>query len=92
VRTSLPSVGRAHHTKVGYNFLRARRTGFSHRVGVFSVYLALALCSAPPRCPKPSFALTSAVLMLCLPPQTAEDKLQAPDLAGVPGPIGAGLC
>src|SRR5215218_9215168 len=35
-------------------FPSARRIGFSHRVGVSSVYLAPALRSAPPRCPKPS--------------------------------------
>jgi hypothetical protein len=40
---------------------------------------------------KPSPALTPAVLMLCTLPQTTEGKLQAPDLAGGPGPIGAGL-
>jgi hypothetical protein len=45
--TMYPPVGRA-HSREHCNSLRARRTGFSHRVGVFSL-----LFSGPSLCPAP---------------------------------------
>jgi hypothetical protein len=41
------------------NFLRARRTGFNHRVGTPTTNRAPALRFAPPQRPKPSLALAS---------------------------------
>jgi hypothetical protein len=60
---------------------RARRTGFYHGVGASLVYLAPALRFAPPRCPKPSLALTPAVLELWPRTQMAGSGFQASGLA-----------
>jgi len=52
VRLCLPPVGRAHSFPKHYcHFLRARCTGFSHRVGVCSVYFAPTLRCAPLQTP-----------------------------------------
>ena len=66
------------------NFLRARRIGLYHGVGAPTAPSpgAPALRFAPPRYPKPSLALTPAVLALCPLTQMAESEFQASGLAG----------
>src|SRR5918994_3064147 len=69
---------------------RARRTGFYLRVGVSCPTWLRPFALPPPRCPKPSLTLTSAVLALC--PRTPAHNARRYDhhLAGGPGPIWVG--